>query len=110
MIVPQDRLLFWAGGGVLPLLTLAAAFPETAPPVLVVLAAFVGWVAVDAVGSRRHTRQLAVESPAVIRLAKGRPGTIPLRLTWSGPGNHQVRVGLALAGGVRPNPRHWNSP
>ena len=100
MIVPQNRLLFWAGGGVLPLSTLAAAFPETALPVMVVLAAFVGWVAVDAVRSRHNTRQLAVESPAVVRLAKGRPGTIPLRLTWSGSRSQRARIGLALAGEV----------
>lgn len=100
MIVPQTRLLFLAGGGVLPLLTLAAAFPETAPPVLAVLAAFVGWVVMDAVRSRRHTRQLAVESPAVVRLAKGRPATLPLRLTWSGAGSHRAQIGLALDGGV----------
>lgn len=100
MIVPQNRLLFWAGGGVLPLLTLAAAFPETAPPVLAVLAVFIGWVVVDALGARHRARHLAVESPAVVRLAKGRPGNIPLRLTWSGADNHQVRIGLALAGGV----------
>jgi hypothetical protein len=89
MIVPQNRLLFWtAGGGVLPLLTLASAFPETAPPALVVSDGFrgVGRGRCRGFAPSHPSAQLSVESPAVVRLAKGRPGTIPLRLTWSGAG------------------------
>ena len=100
MIVPQNRLLFWTAGGVLPVVTLAAAFPEAAPPALVILAAFTGWIVVDAVHSRHHTHQLRIEGPAVVRLAKGRPGTLPLRLEWSGEGRGLARIALVLPGGV----------
>ena len=100
MIVPQNRLLFWASGGVLPLLTMAAALPETALPVSAVLSVFTGWVVIDALFARRAIRQLSVDSPAVVRLAKGRPGIIPLNLDWAGRGQPQARIGLALPGGI----------
>ncbi len=100
MIVPHNRMMFWAAGGLLPLMTLAAAFPTAAPAALAAMGGLLLWVAIDYLRSRPYTRQVAVDGPALVRLAKGRTGTIPLRLSWSGAGNRKIRMALELTGGV----------
>ncbi|MDJ0666886.1 MAG: DUF58 domain-containing protein [Desulfobacterales bacterium] len=100
MIAPHNRMMFWAAGGLLPLMTLAAAFPTAAPVALAAMGGLLLWVAIDYWRSRPCTRQIAVDGPALVRLAKGRTGTIPLRLSWSGAGNRKIRMALELTGGV----------
>ncbi len=101
MIVPHNRLIFWAVGGLLPLMTMAAAFPAAATPALAAMGGLLLWFAVDLVRSRPCPRQISVDCPALVRLAKGRSGAVPLRLNWSGAGSCKIRIALELAGGVR---------
>ncbi len=100
MMVPHYRMMFWAAGGLLPLMTLAAAFPTAAPAALAALGGLLLWFAIDFLRSRSYPRQIAVDGPTLVRLAKGKTGTVPLRLNWSGPGSRKIRIALELAGGV----------
>src|SRR4051794_39518940 len=94
MIVPSSRLLFWTALALIPLATLAGAFPGAAIPLTLVLAVLVGAVVVDAVDSRRRLRGLRVFLADVVRLTKGRPGGIEVR--FENPGLRAIRLRLGL--------------
>jgi uncharacterized protein (DUF58 family) len=94
MIVPGSRLLFWTALLLVPLATLAGAFPAAAVPLGLVLALLVVAVVVDAVSSTRRLSGLRVFVPDIVRLTKGRPGGIEVR--FENPGLRAVRLRLGL--------------
>lgn len=99
MIVPRSRLLFWVGLGGLPF---AALVPVT-PLALVPLGILLVVIATDAARGRAVLEGIGVELPAVVRLAKDRPGTIDVRLRNDRQLSRHVRLGLAF-------PREIQSP
>ncbi len=103
MLIPQTRLLTLVALGVAPAAVLGGLRPElTFPAALcggaLLLAAVVdGWL-----GAGRAGRGLRFEFPEVVRLTKGRTGTIPLVVGNERPGGpaRVLRLGLDLPASV----------
>ncbi len=111
MIVPQNRLLFWAGVVLVPFLFLAIAFgpgasmalpgvgrlEEVAGPVSwTIIGIFAVLAALDAVLALNRLDNVSAACPEVVRFSKGREGEIPI-LIANAPGRiRRVRLGIPL--------------
>jgi uncharacterized protein (DUF58 family) len=96
MIVPRNRLLFWAGAVVLPFATLAGVFPAWAVMSWAVMGAFVLGALLDAAFSRRDIRGVRPEFPEVVRLSRGREGLIAVTVKNETGKGARIRLGLPL--------------
>jgi uncharacterized protein (DUF58 family) len=102
MIVPSSRLIFWTALLLVPLATLAGAFPNAALPLGLALAALVAVAVVDAIGSKKRLEGIRVSVPEIVRLTKERPGAIEVR--FENPRLREIRLRLGL-----PLPREISS-
>ena len=100
MIAPRSRLLWWVGLLVLPLATVAGLAPSAlvwaSAAITLVLLTFIA----DAVFGRGALRGITAVLPEVVRLSRGRSGSIEIRITHAGLKPTQVRVGLAFPTGI----------
>ncbi|MFO7974084.1 MAG: DUF58 domain-containing protein [Candidatus Hydrogenedentota bacterium] len=111
MIVPKNRLLFWAGVVLVPFLFLGITFgpgasvtlpgfgrfEEVAGPLAwTIVGLFVVLAALDAVLALNRLDKVSAACPSVVRFAKGREGEIPI-LIDNAPGRiRRVRLGIPL--------------
>ena len=93
MIIPQARLLWWAGGWLIGC-GLAAAIWPSAATMLYALAAAMLTPALDAVWSGGPLAGVELQSPELVRLTQGVAGEIELRVRCSTPLS-LLRVALA---------------
>lgn len=100
MIVPTSRLLWAVGLIVCPALTLAGIQPDAVGLAIGAVAFVAVLAAVDAVRGLDLLRPLVAELPTVVRLVKGRPGFLPLRLRHEQCRVRSLRLGLALPPGM----------
>lgn len=98
MIVPSDRLLFFAAATLVPGALLWAITPAAAVPALGALGLLLLVVVGDCALAPRTARSLSVMLPAVVRLTKERPGALPVTM-WSS-GERRLRVGLPLPSAI----------
>ncbi len=95
-IVPSSRLLMFTVILALPLALLAVMLPGMTWTCGILFTLFAFLAVTDAVRILRIDFDVQVEVPDVVRLSKGRPGSIPLRITNPGGCHRLVRIGLAL--------------
>ena len=99
MIVPRQRVLYWAMA-LVPVAAVGGMIPA-AGGLAVACAVVLAAVAVgDALLARRRVRGLSVSLPEVVRLALDRPGHIPVILRRAQTTKMTVTVGLPLPAGV----------
>src|SRR6266566_4736582 len=103
MIVPQTRLLLWAGVVVLPFSALAALVPEAAVLAGLLIVAVLALALLDAALAQSTLDGISIELPAVVRLSKDRAGAIEVRIKNETQRARRLRLGLAL-------PRELHSP
>lgn len=111
MIVPQDRLLFWAGVVLVPFLFLAIAFgpgaaverpgvgrwEEVAGPLSwIVVAIFTALAALDALLALNRLDGVSASCPGIVRFSKGRDGAIPILIRNETGRIRRVRLGIPL--------------
>ncbi|MET0262482.1 MAG: DUF58 domain-containing protein, partial [Rariglobus sp.] len=95
--VPAPRAIVWVGG-LLALAVLAGPLPELAPFWMIASALLVLIALLDLARGLTGDNWPEVAAPAVVRLTKDRPGTLPL--TFSGLDGRGGAVRLALAAPV----------
>jgi uncharacterized protein (DUF58 family) len=95
MVVPQTRLLIWLAAVGLPWAAAAAVSPAARWLGAGLLLGLVGAALWDGVVGLRRLRGLEVQLPQVIRLAKDRPGLVPVHLR--NPHNHPRALRLGIA-------------
>lgn len=81
---------------VVPLAGLAAALPDDAPTALAVLGLVVIAVLLDALRALPRLKGLRFEAEGILRLARGREGSLQLLLHNDQAGERHLRVGLPL--------------
>jgi uncharacterized protein (DUF58 family) len=91
MIAPENRLVIWSG---LVMIPCGLGFPWFPYPCAGVLAVFLLVVVVDAARASAPLRRIEVRLPEVCRMAKRRPGAVPL--TVSNLGDALVDLTLRL--------------
>ena len=96
MIAPRSRLLMWVALLVLPLAAVAGVAPSLRPLAGSVIALALLAAAADAWLSRHALRGVFVALPELVRLSRGRKGSITLRITHDGHRERRLRVGLAF--------------
>jgi uncharacterized protein (DUF58 family) len=97
MLVPQPRLLWLTGLLVFPALALAPAHALTGTLALAVVGGTALVAAWDALRAWGLLDDLTASLPPVIRLVKGRPGILPLRVQHAAQRPLRVRLAVALA-------------
>ncbi len=100
MIVPTPRLLWLVGLIVCPALTLAGIRPAEVPLAIAATGLVIVVAALDALRGRDLLRPLAARLPSVVRIVKGRTGSIPLELLHAGTRLGSIRLALALPAGL----------
>lgn len=96
MIVPSAKLIRIAGLIVVPLATTAGVFPDLAGLCIGSIVLFFLLAGIDAARGSTSLEGLALTLPAVVRLTKQRPGTIPVQLLNRTNRERPIRLGLAL--------------
>jgi uncharacterized protein (DUF58 family) len=100
MIVPNGRLLWWAGGTVLPL-TLAVAVAPAALPLVGAFLGVVGAIVVlDAVLAGVRRRGLGGDFPERVKLNRNREGAVEFTLRHGGGTGCRLLLGLELPAGI----------
>ena len=96
MIAPRARLLWWVGLLVLPLATIGGL----APPALIWASGAIALALLvpiaDAVLARGALRGITAALPELVRLWRGRSGSIEIRITHDGLKPRVMRVGLTF--------------
>lgn len=100
MIVPETRLLVWAGAALLPMAATASPIPEVALPGLALSLVALAAASIDALRARRALEGITVLLPDVVRLAKDRAGRIDLRIRNAREQACRLRLGIPLPAGV----------
>ena len=80
MIVPRNRLLFWAGLVLVPIALFAAVMPAAGPICLLIVGSFALAVCADAWRARHSLAGIGIELPAVTRMSKDREGKLEVRI------------------------------
>jgi uncharacterized protein (DUF58 family) len=96
MIVPRNRLIFWAGAAAVPVLTLAVMLPSFALAGAVALAAMAALAVADAAAGLGRLRGFEVRYPEVMRLSKSREGQLQVEVRNHDADTHELRLGLPL--------------
>lgn len=100
MIVPSQRLLLLAAVVALPLATAAGFIPGLAAPCAATLALGTIVVAVDAIRGRMRLDGLSASAPAVVRLTKDVPASLPITIKSRLSGPLPIRLSVATPPGV----------
>ncbi len=100
MIVPTARLLWWAGGTVLPLTLAVAVVPDAFPFSAAFLAVVGVFVVIDAILAALRRRGIEVNFPARLKLARNREGEVEFTLRHGSGVGCRLLLGLALPAGV----------
>lgn len=96
-MVPSKKMLFWTAFLVVPLAGVSGLLPATAALPLVIVALFAAIAVADALLSRGTMAGLRVRGPEVVRLWKGRAGSIELTIDLpAGAPALPLRVALPL--------------
>jgi uncharacterized protein (DUF58 family) len=96
MIVPTNRLLIFYGLTI-PVLTLLPVLRATvAIPAFAAGLILMGIALLDAAFGPRRLRKIGVDLPAMVRMTRGREGSLELRLTNTDRGAKTLRLGLPL--------------
>jgi uncharacterized protein (DUF58 family) len=95
MIVPSSKLLLWVTVAVLPFALLAGVVPASAVVSLLLIAAFLLVVIVDAFGGLKSLAGIGLSLPDVVRMSKGREAKMELRIRNERQDKRSVRVALA---------------
>jgi uncharacterized protein (DUF58 family) len=101
MIVPTSRMLWVVGLVVCPALTLAGVQADSIIVAIGAIALVATVAAIDALRGLDLLRPLIAELPSVVRLVKGRPGFLPLRLRHEHCRVRNLRLGLGLPNGLQ---------
>ena len=99
MLIPQNRLLAFVALVLLPVAAVGGLRPELTGLAVGISAALLAAAAFDAaLGGWKSTRGLRFEFPEVVRLSKGRQGTVPLIVRNECPNvpARSLRLGLDL--------------
>ena len=96
MIVPQNRLLFWAGFILIPFATLGLIIPSVLVLSLVIACSLLLAVLIDAILSQKRLHELILEFPENIRVAKGHEGAIEVYVKNIDLKIKTLRMGLAF--------------
>jgi uncharacterized protein (DUF58 family) len=94
MLVPRTRLLIAFSLLVLPLATLAAAYPRSILFCALGMAIFLAVVIVDALTSLPTLDGIGIDLPPIVRLQKDRDGIIPAGIRSGGAKARTIRFGL----------------
>jgi uncharacterized protein (DUF58 family) len=95
MIVPSSKLLLWVTVAVLPFALLVGVVPASAVVSLLLIAAFLLVVIVDAFGGLKALTGIGLALPDVVRMSKGREAKMELRIRNEREDRRSVRVALA---------------
>ncbi len=98
-LVPSNRLLLLVAA-VTVMSIGAGPWPELTPVWLAALLAVVLAALLDLAHSLRHHVPPPVSVPAIVRMAKDRPASIPLTFTHARPTARRLRFGLGLPAGI----------
>lgn len=96
MIVPNNRLLFWAGFILIPFATLGLIIPSVLALSLIIAGSLLSVVLIDAILSHRRLYDLILEFPENIRVAKGHEGVIEIYVSNIKLKIKTLRMGLAF--------------
>jgi uncharacterized protein (DUF58 family) len=96
MIVPDVRLLWLVGAGVLPCALIAAIFPSHWPLAGAAVLTMLALALLDLVLSRKRLDAVQVSTPALLRYARGREGKFDITVVRNGKVPATVRIGLVL--------------
>ena len=96
MIVPRTRLILWVSLIVLPFAALAATLPAMAGFAALFIGGLAFLVFYDALVARGRLGGVRVQLPEVVRLQKGRPGNIEVRIQNDALDARTLRLGLAF--------------
>src|SRR6188768_961585 len=97
MIAPRSALLIVAALVMLPGLTLLIAVPSLAAVAVLVLLLFLLVIMFDAWFMQPALSSIRISLPEVIRLSKGRDGSIEVRLTNERSDQLQFRIGFPFS-------------
>ncbi len=96
MIVPRTRLILWIALIVLPFAAVAATLPGAAGIAGLFIGGLAFLVFYDALVARGRLIGVRVHLPEMVRLQKGRPGTIEVRIQNDALDARTLRLGLAF--------------
>ena len=100
MIVPSRRLLLLAALVALPLITLAGMSPALALPSAVALAALAAAAVVDGARAWRRAADVLARTPAVVRLTKDVPASLPVAVENRSGTALRLRAAVPMPAGV----------
>lgn len=96
MLIPENRLIFWAAAILIPFAIAGAGGPATFTASALIIGAFLVVVIADAFTAPARLRGLRVELPPLQRLQKDFPGDLDLHIVNERRKVREVRIGLSL--------------
>ncbi|GAB4487769.1 MAG: DUF58 domain-containing protein [Thermodesulfovibrionales bacterium] len=102
MIVPTDRLLFWAAVVGLPGAAAAALNPAASAPVLALFAGFALAAAADALFSLKGRSEVSFEFPPLVRMSRNRTAEVEFFAKNEGGRELHLRMALDFPGSIVP--------
>lgn len=107
MIVPTNRLIIWTGIVFLPIAALLAVVP---PSVVIFMGTaaviFLLLIITDAILAFGRLKGIGVELPDIIRLSKGRPGEIHIRIHNSKQILKEINIGFSFSSKILSTESH----
>jgi uncharacterized protein (DUF58 family) len=97
MIVPRTRLVVIVGATLLPAAALAAFVPSATAAAIAVAVVIIAAVATDAFLCAGRLADVRVRLPEVVRMSKGRNGSIPVIIERQGSQPNDLRFALPLS-------------
>lgn len=107
MIAPRGRLLWVFGLVAWPAMTLLVLYPGAAVVCACVLIVLALAALADAIFSRERLRQVGVQFPELVRLAKGREGMFEIRVENRSEQSLALRLALAFPPGISAQEEEW---
>src|SRR5918994_5610689 len=96
MLIPENRLIFWAAAILVPFAIAGAGGPATFAASAFVIGAFVLVVTIDATTAPARLAGLRVELQSLYRLQKDLPGHLDVQISSERGKADRVRIGLSL--------------
>jgi len=100
MLVPSERLIWFAALAVLPLAATAGIVAGAALPCALAIAAIALAAAFDAVRGYEILATVAVRAPQFVRLTKDVPSVVPLIIESTSTGPLSLRLGVPMPAGA----------
>lgn len=104
MLVPGERLLFWASA-LVPIAIVSAFAPQGGWLLLICALAVAAVAAVDGIAGRHAAAAVSVRLPDIVRLTRGREGTVTVTVDHPSGKVLEFEVGLPLPRDVGPSSR-----